>query len=535
MQPRAIAIAAALLLGLCVVASTVSDYGIGWDESAQATYGELTYEYFASGGADARANEFLDLYLYGPLFETSAALLYSGDIEAKYLLRHWLVAIAGLLTILAVVRIGLLFELPLVALLAGGMLALMPRFYGHAFINSKDVPFACAVAWSIFSLLRLIEARGSWPRSLLFALAFGVALALRPGGAPLLVLLFGATLAYAGSGGDRSVRVLRRVVFATAIAWLVMIACWPWAHESPILNPLRAMRAALAFPTAYEVLFDGVVMPSDALPRSYFVRFLLLTTPPLVLLFAAAGLILCARDALTASGQARVTPAALAAFIVPLWLAAPLLSAALLRPNVYDGVRHILFVLPAIALLGARGAAELPRCARKPGLRRAATAAVLACVLLPLFTLVHLHPYQMTYFNALAGGLAGASGRYETDYWVTSYREAAEWVNQRAAQTPQRSLRVIGAIDAYSRECLEHYLLDSVELTSVSDAPDSPGIPSDFDYYIGTTRYQLDERYPRSPIVHEIGRDGAVFSVVRARASAQPRSVDQPDTHPDAG
>jgi hypothetical protein len=42
-------------------------------------------------------------------------------------------------------------------------------------------------------------------------------------------------------------------------------------------------------------------------------------------------------------------------------------------------------------------------------------------------------------------------------------------------------------------------------------------LPRGFDYYIGTTRYGADRSYSDSPIVHRIGRDGAVFTVIRGR------------------
>ena len=95
MQRRSIVTAVALLLGACVIALTVGDHGIGWDESAQATYGELTYEYFASGGEDRRANEFLDLHLYGPLFETVAAAFYAFDIEKGSLSWYFVLFFSG--------------------------------------------------------------------------------------------------------------------------------------------------------------------------------------------------------------------------------------------------------------------------------------------------------------------------------------------------------------------------------------------------------------------------------------------------------
>ena len=36
---------------------------------------------------------------------------------------------------------------------------------------------------------------------------------------------------------------------------------------------------------------------------------------------------------------------------------------------------------------------------------------------------------RMTAFDgAFVGGVEGATGSYETDYWLSSYREAVEWV-----------------------------------------------------------------------------------------------------------
>jgi len=39
-----------------------------------------------------------------------------------------------------------------------------------------------------------------------------------------------------------------------------------------------------------------------------------------------------------------------------------------------------------------------------------------------------LHPYEYVYFNELVGGLPGAGRNFETDYWGTSYKEAALWL-----------------------------------------------------------------------------------------------------------
>lgn len=47
------------------------------------------------------------------------------------------------------------------------------------------------------------------------------------------------------------------------------------------------------------------------------------------------------------------------------------------------------------------------------------------------------------YFNSFTGGVNGASRNYELDYWATSYRQAAFYLNQVAP--PGAKIIVVGA------------------------------------------------------------------------------------------
>jgi hypothetical protein len=55
------------------------------------------------------------------------------------------------------------------------------------------------------------------------------------------------------------------------------------------------------------------------------------------------------------------------------------------------------------------------------------------CLLPSVFGIVSLHPYEYIYYNSFVGGVSGAEGRFETDYWAISFREAAEYVNENAS------------------------------------------------------------------------------------------------------
>jgi hypothetical protein len=380
-------------------------------------------------------------------------------------------------------------------------------------MNSKDIPFACAFAWSVFALWRFALQPVAWRTTLLCGLAIGTTLALRPGGLPLMAALFGLAVVWAGLAG-RSPRMLAgRGVAAWAAAWVLMVVCWPWAHENPLLNPFRAVAVAASHPRIITVLFEGAVVPSDQTPRYYFAKYLWITTPPFVLLLLGVGVARAVRDL----WRERWQPTSLALLLLGFWLLAPPLLAAVSRPNVYDGIRHVLFVLPAAALVAGLGAATIVR-AVPPRVRLVAAGALLLACALPVRSLVRLHPYQASYFNAFVGGVRGAQERYDTEYWVTSYKEAIEWINRQAAREPGRELRILVGANPWSREAAFWYLDEDVRPTPVYQWRPQEEIPPGFDYYVATTRYRLDESFGESPIVHVVERDGAVFTVIRGRA-----------------
>jgi hypothetical protein len=46
--------------------------------------------------------------------------------------------------------------------------------------------------------------------------------------------------------------------------------------------------------------------------------------------------------------------------------------------------------------------------------------------------IITYHPYQLSYFNELVGGIKGAYGKYDMDYWGISQKKAVQWVNENA-------------------------------------------------------------------------------------------------------
>ena len=102
----------------------------------------------------------------------------------------------------------------------------------------------------------------------------------------------------------------------------------------------------------------------------------------------------------------------------------------------YNGVRHFVFVLPPLAVLGGLTAAWLLRRAAHFGRPALALLAVILAggVALPAIGMARLHPYEYVSFNHLAGGVAGAQPRFMLDYWGLAFKQAGAALRAQLAE-----------------------------------------------------------------------------------------------------
>jgi hypothetical protein len=133
-------------------------------------------------------------------------------------------------------------------------------------------------------------------------------------------------------------------------------------------------------------------------------------------------------------------------------------------------------------------------------------AALVVVTLLPaVFGVASLRPYEYMYYNQFVGGVNGAADRYETDYWATSYREAAEYVNGVAS--PNANIWVEGPAHLFSMFAREDLKIYSSGETERAES---------YQYVVTTTRYNFDESvYPDAETVYRVARGNAVLAVVK--------------------
>jgi len=301
-------------------------------------------------------------------------------------------------------------------------LLLAPRFLCDAFNNLKDTPEAVLYTLALLTWAAALR-RGRW---LLFVAAgalTGLALAQKANALflPPQVLIFVllANVLRRRRGEARLVLPWRALLLAA----LTGIACWLLCSPMLWVDPLGRFRVQLNY-FAGQGRQSFVAQDFDAL------RAFLCTTPPVLLLLAAAG---------AANGRACGEQRLLFGLGVLFPVARTLLPGAI---N-FDGVRHFLEFMPCLAVLAGLGldlvlreAARRFAAAWRPAARAAAGALLAAALLAPAaWACVDTWPFGNCYWNGFAGGLSGAQRngwRSSTDYWAASYWQGFDWLSQHA-------------------------------------------------------------------------------------------------------
>ena len=437
---------AVVVLGVVGIVAllTFRDYGLSWDDYTHSEYGDLLLKFYLSGLRDQRALSWVNLYYYGGGFDLLAALAVKLLPFTLFETRRLIGAAVGVLGLFVTWRIGRRVGGPPAGLFALVLLASCPLYYGHMFMNPKDSPFAVAMAIFLLGLVRTFEdyPRLSIATGALLGAGFGLSFGSRIMGAfgaidALAALLFIVAIDSRARGirsaGARLGRFVLALVPVVVLAYAVMVLVWPWS-VGDLLNPLRAVEYfSRFFEKPWQELFDGRVISVPDMPRSYVPTLFALKLPVILSVLgfggAAGALVAAFRGNLAANRRAVLLLIALAALL-------PLAVTIALRPAMYNGIRHFVFVLPPLAVLGGLAAAFLLEIAARR-LRFPPIAAALVLIVgaaVPVVEMVRLHPYEYTDFNWFSGGVAGARDRYMLDYWGLSLKQASQALQARLAE-----------------------------------------------------------------------------------------------------
>ncbi|MBI5962666.1 MAG: hypothetical protein HY863_04255 [Chloroflexi bacterium] len=291
-------------------------------------------------------------------------------------------------------------------------------------------------------------------------------------------------------------RAGRKAILTITIYGFVSLASmyitWPYLWGDPVGRLLESLQVMAAFPREQQVLFNGMYYPANALPVTYLpVLLAIQLTEPVWVLFLAGVTV-------TITGFIKKREYGGILLVLLGWFIIPILGFVIFRPSLYDNFRQVLFILPPIFLMAGVVFSKI----KQPIWQ----IALITLVILPgIMDGIRLHPYEYIYYNRFIGGVNGAQVRFELDYWGTSYREAANYVNSIAPANAYVYVEGPAHIfNSFARRDLK--VLDAY----------GPELEGQEYYFIALSRYNLDEIIsPDAEIIYTVSVDGALLTVIK--------------------
>jgi len=287
----------------------------------------------------------------------------------------------------------------------------------------------------------------------------------------------------------RSVDFVKPFLFFAVSFLITLIIIDPAVRT---LNPLiiaQKIIYSLRFRWTRTMFFESRQILAKALPWYYLPKWMVITTPVITLILLLVGLV------------AGLGKKKLANYFLISVLFVPIVLVLILHPFIYDGWRQFIFLSVPLVMIAALGFEYVLE--RKNYLFKIFASLILIIgLIITIRSMYRLHPYEYVYFNGMVEGLRGVFGKYETDYWSKSYREAVLWLEKNEIKDKSKIYSIYSCDFRYSAS---YYFSKNMKLVdSIKDAK----------YAICFTRWNDDKKIP-GKVIHTVEREGTPLSYVK--------------------
>ncbi|MBI3600863.1 MAG: glycosyltransferase family 39 protein, partial [Nitrospinae bacterium] len=316
-------------------------------------------------------------------------------------------------------------------------LLLMPRVFGDAHLFALDTPIAFMCFLTAYSFFKGSDKKG-W--AIITGIVWGLALNTKVHAffMPIPLFLWAIWHSHAERGNEKI--YINNLIGMLVLSPLVYIVSWPWLWHDTINHIFGfsvGMGDVVVKPFNHPVYYMGRVYsrytPTCHPPWHYPWVMILITTPPLTLLFIFAGIWKSLKQGLGVKGQGKLISNS--QFLIPnfgnwklkignsplaplfIFCAATfLILFSLPFTPKYAGVRLLSPVFPFLAGMAGVGFDYISKNYIK---KRVFVFLIGGLSLLSsLISLIKIHPFELSYYNIFIGGLKGAEASgFDITYW----------------------------------------------------------------------------------------------------------------------
>lgn len=488
---------------------TFRDYGITWDETDSYKDGEVYFNhYFLPSHKDnltdlSNVNE---AACHNYIYTAFLRAIYHPIIYKRHLFNyeelHLLNMLFGIFVFIAIYEVLFsIYKKTLYGLLGCFFLLLTPRFLGDLPANPSDMPFAVLYFLSLTAIYLIPEKiKNVSIQIFIIGSLIGFTSCTRILGLTLIPILVMFRFFEYFRKRNKEIKffswILNSIiqlgsVFIISQLWMMLL--WPYLGRYYFSGYQTIFEATSKFSWDGWILFMGKWVHSLELPLSYLPVWICITTPIFIMVFFLFSFFI-RNEKVFLFWSLLITAFGFNFFIY-----------FALKPVIYNGLRHFLFLLPIISVSSSIGFIEFFRGTFPPVVKKTGIVFVVLNILWVLVDVIRLYPYPYVYFNELIGGLPGAYGKYETDYWGASLKESTEWLVTHEIKDPNKTYRIKTSAGIYQSD---YYFLKNMKgnlhMKNADYAVEVAGISDDF---ILTPETE-------NKIIHTTQREGVPLSYV---------------------
>lgn len=330
------------------------------------------------------------------------------------------------------------------AMFSAVFLALLPTHFGYLHNNMKDVPDAFAFALAIYLFWRLTRyqrLRDLFWAVLAFAFAFNVKI--NSVMIPVVCLVWfmfkerkkicsilipsprKSTSAHPrGSFKALLSRRYRLIILFFILSPIAALLVW-WPFWKDPLGKLLELPYFYSHNTLnMPVLLFGKIYRSGVnIPWIYPWIYILITTPLAILISFLVG---------SAVVLFRLFKKNDIYALLLLWLLIPLARYFTPKVSAIDGMRHFMEIIYPLSAIAGIGFYSVFRYLEKRKQKKIGLLIFTVVIITLLYNLVKFYPYQISFYNAIIGGVKGAEGKFDIDFWGVPQKEAMLWLDKNA-------------------------------------------------------------------------------------------------------
>ena len=413
--------------------------GQAWDEGHLLLQGKIVAKYLLSLG-NINEDIFIREY-YSPIYYSLKYLFIqifpiNYQIEANHLTNLFF----SLCTIIGIKKLSKELFNDKVGIIVFLILFFYPAFNGHMGFNSKDTILALCHVWIFYLSIKYLKNQHNKKKTnnyinyiaILAAVGSGINLYFLGSLLPLFIFLILDFYIFKKIKSKKfdTKRLMVNLLYGFFVFYLLLVTFWIDTHQNIVILPFKLFLEWFSHDFTWVgypyILVNGNYYLYEDIPKSYLFINLILRSPEYFLLLYALFPVIILGSIAFYKKKFPFFKYKLA--LILSMIIFPFCLLYFTPFSIYDGLRHVLWILPYICIIPALVIYYLFE--NTKNLKERITLSFTSLLIIYfLFNFFLTTPYQYTYLNAFNGEIKYRYKKFENDYWGASLKELMEKID----------------------------------------------------------------------------------------------------------